>query len=400
MKFLFRLATGKDDPELRRLMAATPVPGSLTVAFEREPDFFAACPTMGDCLTLLAIEADSQRLAASVCLARQERWWTKQPQTIGYVGGLRVHPDFRGTGILGRAMPFIRRTAAEWGDIPWFTVIPAGNRSSEGLFVRNIRASFPGLEPLTELVTLGLATGRHRKISSLTGFDGDTATTAGSPLSGTTRSNLLPGRNSIQLHLASPTEVSGFLAEHPRELRPCWKAEDLGPGSSLGQFRLIGASRDGVLVGTAAIWDQKAFKQSVVRAYSPGLASIRPLYNLAGRLAGFPVLPDPGKAIRSAYLSCLCVPGTEAKDGGDEGNSNDVMQVARLLLKEAVRLAGSMGKDYLMAGFSARDPLLTLARIQRHVSYHSSLYTFSFAGQESPAIHDAVSNPCVEIGTL
>jgi hypothetical protein len=393
MKFQFRLATGKDDRLLRELMAATPVPGSVTVAFEREPDFFAACPTMGECLTMLAIEADSQRLAAAVCLARQERWLDKQPRTFGYVGGLRVHPDFRGAGILGKAMPFIREAAAGWGGIPWFTVIPAGNRSSEGLFVRNIRASFPRLEPLYELHTLGLATGRRRN-NSLAGFKGDKMGTAEIPISGSTP---------VTLHQASPAEVAAFLAQHPQNLRPCWKAEDLGPGSGLGRFRFIGVSRGGILVGTAAVWDQEAFKQSVVRAYSQGLARIRPLYNLAGRLAGFPVLPDPGQAIRSAYLSCFCVPGPEAKDGrggGAGGNGKDGRQVARLLLQEAVRLAGSMGKDYLMAGFAARDPLLALALRQRHVSYHSSLHTFSFTGQESLVLSEGASRPCVEIGTL
>jgi GNAT superfamily N-acetyltransferase len=393
MKFQFRLATSTDDPQLRDLMASTPVPGSVTVAFEREPDFFAACPTMGDCLVVLAIEADSQRLAAAVCLAKQERWLDKQPRTIGYVGGLRVHPDFRGAGILGRAMPFIRETAAGWGAIPWFTVIPAGNRSSEGLFVRNIRSSFPRLEPLSELVTLGLATGNRRN-NSLTGSEGDKASTAEVPIHGSTP---------VKLHQADPAEAAAFLAEHPQVLRPCWKAEDLGPGTDLGRWKLIGARRSGILVGTAAVWDQEAFKQSIVRAYSPGLARIRPLYNLAGRLAGFPVLPDPGQAIRSAYLSCFCVPGMEVKDGGDGkegGNAKVAMQVARLLLKEAVRLAGSMEKDYLMAGFAARDPLLALALRQRHVSYHSSLHTFSFTGQESPVLSEGALRPCVEIGTL
>lgn len=388
MKFRFRLATSTDEGQLRDLMASTPVPGSVTVAFEREPDFFAACPTMGDCLVVLATDPENQQVAAAVCLARQTRWWNNKPRTIGYVGGLRVHPDFRGAGILGQAMPFIRKEAAGWGDIPWFTVIPTGNRSSEGLFIRNIRASFPRLEPLSELVTLGLATGRHRNNNSLAGFEGDRVTTAEIPIHGS-----IP----VKLHQADPAEAAAFLAQHPQELRPCWTAEDLGPGSGLGRWRLIGASRDGELVGTAAVWDQEAFKQSVVRAYSPGLAGIRPLYNLAGRLAGFPVLPDPGQAIRSAYLSCFCVPGTEAKDGGD---CKDGRQAARLLLKEAVRLAGSMGKDYLMAGFAASDPLLALACRQRHVSYHSSLHTFSFAGRDTATRPGNVTAPCVEIGTL
>ncbi len=372
MMFQFRLATGKDDAQLRSLMAATPVPGSVTVAFEREPDFFAACPTMGECLVVLATEEEegSQRLAAAVSLARQDRWWGNEPRPVGYVGGLRVHPDFRGAGILTKAMPFIRDVASGWGDIPWFTVIPAGNRSSEGLFVRNIRASFPQLHLLCELFTLGLATRQHGLDSALTRPAIDFTT---------------------QVHHASPEEVAGFLSEHPQELRPCWTAEDLRPGSGLGHLWLLGASRSGTLVGTAAVWDQEAFKQSVVRVYSPGLARLRPLYNLAARLAGIPVLPDPGQAIRSAYLSCFCVPGVDGQDG---------REVASLLLRESIQLAGAMGKDYLMAGFAAGDPVLGLARKHRHVSYQSNLYSFIFAERESPLLPNEASSPSVEIGTL
>jgi GNAT superfamily N-acetyltransferase len=367
MSFIFRLATLKDDAQLRSLMAATPVPGSVTVAFQREPDFFAACPAMGDCLVVMAIEAGSQKLAAAVCLARQERWWGNEPRPVGYVGGLRVHPDFRGAGILTKALPFLREVAATWGDIPWFTVIPSGNRSSEGLFVRNIRASFPKLTLLSGLYTLGMITGRSR------------------------RHQALPELAGAILGPASPEEVADFLEKNHQELRPCWTAEELRPGSGLGPLQLLGARRNGVLVGTAAVWDQEAFKQSVVKAYSPGLARLRPLYNLAAHLAGLPALPDPGQAIRSAYLSCFCVP---------EADSHHGRQLARLLLRESIRLARALGKDYLMAGFAVGDPVLRFARKHPHVSYHSGLYTFSFTGKDMPTPSSGVPVPSVEIGTL
>ncbi|MFH2113430.1 MAG: hypothetical protein ABIJ86_02840, partial [Spirochaetota bacterium] len=75
-------------------------------------------------------------------------------------------------------------------------------------------------------------------------------------------------------------------------------------------------------------------------------------------------------------------------------------EVAKLLLRESIRLAGAMGKDFLMAGFPTGDPTLNLARRHRHISYHSDLYTFSFSGQENPLWFSSVSNPSVEIGTL
>jgi hypothetical protein len=38
----FDLATEADEPELRRILRATPMPGTVSMTFEREPYYFQA----------------------------------------------------------------------------------------------------------------------------------------------------------------------------------------------------------------------------------------------------------------------------------------------------------------------------------------------------------------------
>jgi len=46
--FAIELATQGDDEELRALLRRSPVPGPISVSFEREPSFFDSCRVRGD----------------------------------------------------------------------------------------------------------------------------------------------------------------------------------------------------------------------------------------------------------------------------------------------------------------------------------------------------------------
>jgi hypothetical protein len=149
------------------------------------------------------------------------------------------------------------------------------------------------------------------------------------------------------------------------QFAPVWSPESLlAPERMRGldPSGFLVARRQGHPVGCAAIWDQRAFKQAVVRGYDAGLAFARPLLNLASPLFGFPRLPAPGAALRAAMLSHVAV-------------EDDDPQVARSLVAEASSIAVGRGLDYLHLGFAARHPLLTtIERAFPHRRYVSRIY--------------------------
>ena len=61
------------------------------------------------------------------------------------------------------------------------------------------------------------------------------------------------------------------------------------------------------VVACAALWDQRSFKQVVVRGYSPQLARWRRVINVAGPVFGVPVLPQIGSPLEFVYLSHVAV---------------------------------------------------------------------------------------------
>ena len=67
------------------------------------------------------------------------------------------------------------------------------------------------------------------------------------------------------------------------------------------------ARRGKKIVGVMAVWDQAAYKQDIVDAYSPTLRRLRPVYNLVARLLGAHPLTPPGQAIQLAFAACICI---------------------------------------------------------------------------------------------
>src|SRR5688572_6716360 len=95
--FEIGLATRADDADIRRLLAESPMPGSVALTYEREPDYFLGCPLLGrPCQVIVVRERASGALAAVACRAIRTVFVNGRPERIGYLGQLRVGARFRG----------------------------------------------------------------------------------------------------------------------------------------------------------------------------------------------------------------------------------------------------------------------------------------------------------------
>jgi hypothetical protein len=107
--------------------------------------------------------------------------------------------------------------------------------------------------------------------------------------------------------------------------------------------------RSGDRTGCLAVWDQRAFKQVVVRGYESKLARVRPLFNLIAPLLGRPRLPAVGQPLNVGYVSHLAI------------DADDPRLFAELLAEAHAR-AAARGLAYLAIGLSSRHPLLPIAK--------------------------------------
>ncbi len=325
----FDLAAPADDAEVRRLYRDNPMGGAIRLSLEREPDASLAAAVEGDRHQAVVARRPGGGLAAVGTRSVRTAYVNGVPTRLGYLGGLRVDADHRGDPrLLLRGFAKLRELHEAEGDAKlYLTGIVADNAAARRVLEAGLRG-MPTYRFVGEFVTLVM---RVRPGASVAAAGGSQRTVGRLP-------------PTAETDLAAAVDVLG--REGPaRQFSPVWEAGSVvRPGLSAGDFRA--ALDGGRPVGCAALWDQRSFKQAVVRGYAPPLARWRSVANAAAAVTGRPRLPDVGQPLRAAYVSHVAGPPA----------------VVVPLVEAVHAIAGTRSLDYLMVGFAAADPRLAALR--------------------------------------
>jgi hypothetical protein len=353
----FAIATEADDADIRRLLRENPMPGNISLSLEREPNYFADARLPGETKQTIVARHNGRVICLGSCTIRL-RFINGEPRRVGYLGGLRLDKGVAGRfDIVRGGYEFFRKLQ---GDSPadfYFTSIAADNARARKLLERGL-PGMPRYEFIGDFVTVLLPSKHH-----------DSTRNA--------RTNAVPSKE----------QLIALLNHHNagRQFAPCWSAEELTALQPLGlrpeNFRFV--RKNGQIAASAALWDQRVFKQTVIRSYGPSLTFSRPALNLAALFTGGAKLPAEGETLANAFISHLVVePGdSEALPG---------------LLAELRGDAAQRGIELLTAGFAAADPRLTVLRSHfRCREYHSRLYTVRWpeCGGSSPDLDGRILAP-------
>lgn len=362
--FDFYWARPEDEPDIRALVGSVAMPGSVTVRFAREPDYFLGASIMGDPCQVLAVRHQPDgALAGIACRAESRAFINGQGFPLGYIGQIRVAQAFRGRWLVHLGAEKFREASPE--GLLYFGVIASENPRARQLLV--------GARPPGNL--------HARRISGLT-----TCAILLRP-SGLHRA---PGVEVQPGSVEVLAEMVAFLNRYGprRQFFPAYTLEDFTGGSRMRDLKpqdIMVARRGGEMVGVMATWDQAAYKQDKVDSYGPALRRLRPVYDLAARILGMRPLTPPGQAMPLAFAACICVAG-------------DDPAVMRALLSACEKHAYERGKAYLMLGLADGDPLLAAAQRGFHIKYHSDLYAVSWSAEAVRQLDNRV--PYIEIATL
>jgi hypothetical protein len=355
MTVAIEFAESRDDAGIRRLVESQAMPGRVRIAFCREPAFSPGCAVTGDDPRILvARTVPGDDVVGVACRSVRHVFLNGRTQRIGYLGQLRVHDGWRGRWLVSRGFRRLRELH-DADPLPAYLVsIVEGNREAGGILVERRRRAFPVFGEAARYVTHAVTVGR--------------VSTA--------------ARRTLEIDPASADqrdELSAFLMREGRrrQLSTVWTADALARlepyGLALHDIRV--ARRHGRIVGAIALWDQSAYKQSVIRGYSGWLKPVSPF------------LPRPGTKLRSAYAALIAIAG-------------DDTEVFDALVREIHDLATRRGFEYLLIGLDARDPLTGVVRRYRHVAYPSRLYLASWSEGE-PDYEQLDARPVyVDIATL
>jgi hypothetical protein len=337
----FVLAMPEHDEAIRRLLRENPMRGTISLSFEREPNFFQS--------TGITSERDDTILAFSggrlVCMGRcivRPCWLDGAVRRVGYLGELRLDASVQGRfDILRRGYAFFRELhRANPADV-YFTSIATDNHRAQRLLERGV-TGLPAYRYLTDFVTLVVSVPRHARYFSSTRFRYENAT---------------PSRAG---------EIAAFLNLHAsrHQLASEWTEGRLANlarhGLSLDRIQL--AFADKRLIACTGLWDQREFRQTVIRGYTPVLRFMRPILNMAARVFGTIESPPVGSVVAHAFVSPLAI--------APEGE-----KMLPEFITSMFQPAAKLGIRLLTLGFDAADPRLAI--VQRYFGgrvYRTRLY--------------------------
>lgn len=362
MPYRFELATPADDADLRHILSATPMGGTVSLAFAREPSFFAAEAVEGQVRQVVAArDVHAGRLVGFGCRCLRNLHVNGKPRQIGYLSTLRLLPEHRNRGLVARGYAFFRALHRD-GLAPFYlTTIADGNEQALGLLTSG-RAGLPTYHFAGEYHTLAIPP-RHSSVKR---------------------------RNTIEVRRATVGDLS-HLADFlncegsRRQFFPRVESADFAAGGLFHGLRLEQiwlAERNGELVGTLGAWDQSAYRQTIVQGFRGPIRWLRPAYNAWAWCRGLPRLPRPGQPF--AYIT-----------GAIPVIKGDDQEVLASLIDAAAR-----GDRHLLLGLHIEDPLLPTARRLAAAVYITRLYIVCW--NDGEAVRQALDErvPYLELGTL
>jgi hypothetical protein len=317
----FSIATRSDEPDIRRLLRENAMEGQLHISLEREPDAFAADFSLAREQGFVVARDASTGEAIGICeRVVHDCYVNGSPAHLPYIGALRVSAQYRNRiKVIKGGFAKLRAITGQTNTLPFaLTSIAQENKTA----LRLLCADLPGLpryEPVGSFATFLLAS--REKTRAAESLDAKTLASA----------------------------ANEWNVQH--QFAMAWQEDEI---ERLTLFGLspesrFGIRRSGQLCGSVGLWDQRAYRQAVVRRYPVSLSALRPFYNLASKLLNRPLLPKKGEAMNVAVASHF-----SWFDGREETFSQ--------LVEAALSRASNLGISATAFGFAVGSQCYQLMR--------------------------------------
>ena len=365
-RYRFRLATPADDAALRTRMAEDILRGKISVSFRREPNYFASTKIFGDQIQVVICEDDTGRIVGLGSRLLRLAYLNGVATRTGYLSDLRIAPDSRRGTLLARGFRFFR-TLHEADPVPFYsTVVLDGNTAALDALTP-ARAGLPIYSPLGRMLTPAIHLDLQRRIPKKTG---------------------------VSIRRATPADLSvvtEFLErEHARkQFAPVWNTATL-TAQGAGRLRIEDfwlAEQNHTIVGTLATWDQCAFRQIHIEAYSRPLSYLRPFYNLLARISPLKPLPALGERVPYLYMSALAI-------------TEDNPALFAQLLATVCNTLRNGPWQYAICGLHELDPLSDVLKAYRRIGASGLLFAVHYSDQASNSIALDARVPYIDFGVI
>ena len=348
---IFRLAAVDDDIEMRAALRENSMDSWVTATLEYEPSCFAG-KEPGRYVPMIARNAENPHELVGLYSCRIAPVHVEGRELNAcYLGGLRLRNKYRGRiNILKDGFESIPRFLPEVRRIPLvFTSIAKENRRAR----RVLEAGLDGMP-------------RYR-------FLGDMETFV---------VNVRRGRKTGLLEpacLADVSELAVFfnVVKAFTPLSPVLEAEWLESMIRGSNINFFIHRAEGRVKACIAVWDQRAYKQIVVRGYRRPLGMLRPFYNLWAQATKRPHFPAVGQRVEQVFLAFRAF-------------DDSVADKEVFFILEALATAREIGAESAMLGVVPSSPqYVELKRVLKPYIYATRIEAVDLCSP-SPHIDGAV----------
>jgi hypothetical protein len=347
---VFQLASAADSDDILQLFRSTPQHGRVLLNFEREPDYFFGSQVTCETPEVHIARNDKDELLMLYAIGQRTSYINGEQKPMRYAHDLRIAEHARGGRLILRLSRHVGSIVKE-GEIIQ-TVILNENKASMNS-VASGRAGLPTYYPYGDIETSLIF--RMPKLK----------------------------KSQFLVRQAGADDIAIMQQFHDqyapqRQLYPRYKFAGIEEGHpyfnglKLSDYWL--AFRADELVGMAALWDQKHFKQTRVLAYPRGLSWLRYLWNFWARLVGGLYLPPAGGSLHYLMLHSVLV-------------QSEQPQVLRELLVHMSAYASEQGAA-ISAGFFHDDPLRSALQGCRRQTMQSQQFLIGYYGDPRVALDD------------
>jgi hypothetical protein len=365
------LATPTNEPELRQLLRNNPMPGRISISFEREPDYFIGARVEAPFhQVILARDSSNGSLIGMGTRSVRDVYLNGVAQPVGYLSQFRVDSRYRTMRkTFLRSFDYLYELHQDKRVPFYYSSIIEDNLLAHRLFSKQW-PGMPQFQPYARMHTLAIYCRRKRR-----------------------RLSMPKGLTFVQGNFALKGAILDCLQRNGSrfQLTPVWTGETLfdpvhTPNLEPENFFLAVDGK--TVVGCLAVWYQGGFKQTIVRGYSGVIDRWRKLINISAPLGGWPVLPPPNTPFHYCFASHLAI-------------DHDNPQVFAALLRSVYNHATTYGYSYFMLGLSEANRLLPIVtNSYRNIKYTSQLYLVDWENGEKKRIQVDTHPPHPEVSIL
>ena len=317
---VYTMATLDDDNSLRRLLSENSMDSWVNISLEKEPSYFNAQNLMGQSYTMIATDTVIKKKVGMYSCSYMQMYLNQKVQEIAYFGELRVDEEHRnkirilknGYKSLKTLLPYREKESL------YITSLASQNYKARRVLEARLKG-MPTYTPIGEMSTLIFATSfknENKKIIKASEKD-------------ISRIVKFYNKCAKRYHF-SPHLTQTWLSELSVE-----------KGLSINDFYIF--EHNGEIEACFALWDQREFKQSVIKSYKKPLSTFRPLYNIFAKYTKRLELPKENTRLEQVYIAFFATTKSE---------------LHLELIQEAASIAKAKGVKACILGLSSQHPNL------------------------------------------